>query len=248
MAEIEFTGGPDELTAAERADFERIDATIVRIRDMQGLPFGQRLREMRDRRLFRAWRPPTWRAYVEDRACITRRRANQLIAYADLWDEWEVEPGFPFPPTERHGRPLAGLTAEQRRRVLDDLGGTFEYDPTTGKPVTAKGVADAAAVASGRRLPDRPPGATVATPGRGPVPLSHILHDLAEVHRRLVRVVSLGPNVISDAVEAVPPGGRDEVSQQVEESARVILLFVRAVERHYPADDGPAQERMTLAA
>jgi hypothetical protein len=178
---------------------------------------------------------------VKERACITRRRANQLIAYADLRDKWE--PGYPFPPTERHGRPLAGLTAEQRRRVLDDLGGTFK-----GK---SERVEEAAAAASGRRLPARPPGATVDTPRRGPVPLSRILDDLREVHRRCVRIVRLGPNVISDAVAAVPPvppAGRNEVARQVEESARVIMSFVKAVERHYPADDGPAQERLTLAA
>jgi hypothetical protein len=96
MAEIEFTGGPDELTSDERADFERIDAEVVRIRDEHGLPLGRHLREVKERRLYRE-RWPSWAAYARERAGITRRRADQLIAYADLRDTWQVEPGYPFP-------------------------------------------------------------------------------------------------------------------------------------------------------
>jgi hypothetical protein len=67
-------------------------------------------------------------------------------------------------------------------------------------------------------------------------------------HKLLVRIQRRGPNVISDVVAAVPPAGRVKFTRQVEESARVTGRFVKEVADQYDPDDGPAQERMALAA
>jgi hypothetical protein len=101
MTAVEFTGGPNQLPASEREDFERIDAEIRRIAGDGGLRLGPLLRDVRGRNL---WRESfeSWAAYCEQRRGQGGRHGNRLIAYAALRDDWD--PGLPLPPTERHAR------------------------------------------------------------------------------------------------------------------------------------------------
>lgn len=138
------------LTEAEQQDLEVLEMVIA-----QGIAafyeVGRALREIRDRRLYRA----THRSFDDYLKGWTRRlgrrRAEQLVEAARTMEELGFEPAevrtigshspapqplpAPRPTSERQTRPLAGLPAEDKRRIWLDASEEAKDRPPTGRQV-----------------------------------------------------------------------------------------------------------------
>jgi len=234
-AAFEMTGAPEELTAEEAVAFDRLDAKLRETVAESDLVKGRVLREIKARRLWRA-AATTWAAYVRERIGSDRRQADRLIAHADLRDEWD--PGVPFPPGERHGRPFVALTVEQRRIVIDKLGGGFAS-------VTVKAIEEAVEEVTQTRAVARREAAPLVLTKRGPVTLrrSGILRDLDAVHSRLLQIAALGPHAIPDAMRALSPEEAAERLRLLEEDARVLGRAITFLAERVPPEATGEQER-----
>lgn len=232
---FEMTGAPSELTLAEAAEFERLDVRLQKTVAESDLVKGQLLREIKARRLWRS-KFPTWESYVRARIGRGRRHADRLIAYAQLREEWD--PGVPFPPGERHGRPFVALTAEERRLVIDKLDGAFASVTVKAIEVAVTEVTQAGAVARRETAP------SVLT-RRGPVTLgrSGIMRDLDEVHARLLRIAKLGEHAIPDAVRALDVEEAAERLRMLEADARVLGRAIIFLTARVSPDETDKQER-----
>ena len=104
------------LTADEQATRDRLERTVETgvAASLAVLEAGKALHELRTRELYRDTHR-TWEKYVEERFKMTRRRADQMVAYAGLHAAVE-ETGTRVPDSvsETTIRPLAGLSMEDQ--------------------------------------------------------------------------------------------------------------------------------------
>lgn len=248
MSTFEMTGGPDQLRADERKRFRALDKKIVAMREKTGLPLARLLREVKELELYREGWPDrqaarsTWSTYIEERAptSVTVRRANQLIAWARLADD-EWEPGFPFPPTEKHARPFVSLSWNERSAVMLQLGGTFDA-------VSAKRVEQVVAEIKGEVVASKPLALVTVKGGVVTVGQSGIPRLLAEIESRALRIAALGPYAIPDAAEALTDEEAALVMAQAERASRVLHRVHGQVAQRFNNEDPSPQERLAIVA
>lgn len=111
---------PDELAALTRLEAAveaGVSATLTVIEA------GKALAEIRDRQLHRD-SAATWEDYVQNRFRITRRRADQLVAFAGLkatLDAVSEKTGTRVPVlSEKAARPLVGLAADTISEIVTE--------------------------------------------------------------------------------------------------------------------------------
>jgi len=119
------------LTADEHAALARLESTVeagVRA-TLTVLEAGKALSEIRTRQLFRD-SATSWDDYVVQRFKITKRRADQMIAFAGVQEaveEVSTKMGTPVPIlSELASRPLVGLQAAELEAVLVEAAGSDE--------------------------------------------------------------------------------------------------------------------------
>lgn len=126
------------LTADERIALGRLERTVEAgvQATLAMIDAGKALAEIRDRQLFRDT-SKTWENYVHDRFRMTKRRADQVIAFAGI-DTVLREMGTAVPEiSERAARPLVGLSPETIREVVTEAAAT----PAGVTPATLKAAA-----------------------------------------------------------------------------------------------------------
>lgn len=168
-----FTRGVEErmatLTHEERKEFERLDEAVglgMRAAKVV-ITAGRALKAIRDRQLFRDT-VATWEAYLE-RHALSRRRADQMIAAADVLDAVSeivstktgtVVPNFDE-LTERSIRNIVGMDSETAADVVLEAAAT----PDGLTPATIKAAASKRRKAKASKVPKpqrfRVPGATI---------------------------------------------------------------------------------------
>ncbi len=121
-----------QLTAEDRATLVRlerqVESGIAYVEAMIGA--GKALAQIRDRQLYRDT-AATWETYVSERFRITKRRADQLVAFAGVHDALE-EMGTAVPKiSERAVRPLVGLDQEQLKAVVAEAAEEGEITPAS---------------------------------------------------------------------------------------------------------------------
>lgn len=107
------------LTAAERDQLQRLEATVEAGAQaaMAMIEAGRALATIRDRELFRDT-AASWETYVETRFRMSKRRADQVIAFAGVKAALD-ELGTTVPNlSERAARPLAGLPVDELKVVV----------------------------------------------------------------------------------------------------------------------------------
>jgi hypothetical protein len=127
------------LTEAERMMLSRLEATVEAgvTATLAVIDAGKALAQIRDRQLFRDV-AATWEEYVETRFRMTRRRADQLVAFAGVKAALE-ETGTRVPEmSEKAARPLVGLSADTITEIVTEAAGSPEG-------VTASSIKKAAA-------------------------------------------------------------------------------------------------------
>lgn len=115
------------LTPDERAALARLEAKVQAgvSATMAMIDAGKALAEIRSRQLFRD-SAATWDAYVTDRFRMTRRRADQIVAFAGLQATLE-ETGTRVPElSEKAARPLVGLSPETVAEVVAEAASSSE--------------------------------------------------------------------------------------------------------------------------
>lgn len=124
----------DTLSADEARQLARleaqVDAGIGSVLVM--IEAGKALAAIRDRQLYRL--SGTWEDYVQSRFRMTKRRADQLIAFAGVNDAVQ-EMGTTVPKiSERAARPLVGMDAVTVRAVISEAAD----DPAGITPATIR--------------------------------------------------------------------------------------------------------------
>jgi hypothetical protein len=114
-------GTGQRLSEMDRAQLEmlegRVDAGIEAIDRM--IEAGKALAVIRQRQLYRA-ASATWEGYVSTRFNLTKRRADQLIGFAEVQGVLD-EMGTAVPKmSERSIRPLVGLDPDAVREVVSE--------------------------------------------------------------------------------------------------------------------------------
>jgi len=150
------------LTADEQACLARLETAVEAgvSASLVVLEAGKALAEIRSRQLFRDT-APSWDAYVETRFRISKRRADQMIAFAGVKAALE-EMGTAVPNfSERAARPLVGLSPETITEVVAEAAATPEgiTPASIRKAAGRRRKAKAAKVPRPRRF--KVPGATV---------------------------------------------------------------------------------------
>jgi hypothetical protein len=119
------------LTADERIALTRLEAAVdagVQA-SMTVLEAGKALSEIRSRQLYRDT-AATWDEYVTTRFKITKRRCDQLIAFAGVKaaiDTTSAELGTVVPNlSERAIRPLVGLPSDEITEIVQEAAGSSE--------------------------------------------------------------------------------------------------------------------------
>lgn len=157
------------MTATETAEFRRLDMVVAEgVRAAKAvLDAGRALATIRDRQLYRDT-AATWETYLQTHR-LTRRRADQLIAAANVLDATaeavSAKTGTTVPNfdqlTERAARQLVGMDADQAAEAVIEAAGTTEgLTPRTLKAAAAKRKKTKAAKAPRPRR-FKVPGATV---------------------------------------------------------------------------------------
>ena len=115
------------LTADERIVLARLEAAVeagVKA-TLTVLEAGKALAEIRDRQLFRD-SAATWDQYVDQRFSITKRRADQMIAFAGVKAALD-EMGTRVPIlSEKAARPLVGLAPDTMAEVVAEAASSPE--------------------------------------------------------------------------------------------------------------------------
>lgn len=114
------------LTEAERTMLSRLEASVEAgvTASLAVLEAGKALGEIRNRQLYRD--VGTWDQYVETRFRISRRRADQMIAFAGVKATLE-EMGTAVPKmSERAVRPLVGLSQETISEIVTEASASPE--------------------------------------------------------------------------------------------------------------------------
>lgn len=150
------------LTADERAALAKLEFAVQAgvSATMAVIEAGKALAEIRQRQLYRD-SAASWDAYVTDRFRITRRRADQLVAFAGVKAALD-ETGTAVPElSEGAARPLVGLTPQAMAEVVAEAAGSPE-GVTAGSIRKAASKRKKAGKAKARRpVRFRVPGATV---------------------------------------------------------------------------------------
>lgn len=130
------------LTSDELAALNRLEAAVeagVSVTTTV-IEAGKALHEIRSRQLFRD-SADSWEKYVTERFRITRRRADQIVAFASVksaLDQVSEKTGTAVPElSERASRPLVGLAQETITEIVAEAAGSAEG-------VTAKSIRKAA--------------------------------------------------------------------------------------------------------
>lgn len=150
------------LTTDEHAALVRLETTVEAgvSATLTLIEAGKALAEIRNRQLFRD-SATSWDNYVTARFKITKRRADQMIAFAGVQAALE-EMGTRVPDlSEKAARPLVGMDADIMAEVVAEAAGTPE-GVTAGsirKAASKRKNAKASKVPRPRRW--RVPGATV---------------------------------------------------------------------------------------
>lgn len=113
------------LTADEKAALARLERTVEAgvSATLVVLDAGKALAEIRSRQLYRD-SASSWDSYVEERFRISKRRADQMIAFAGVKAALE-EMGTAVPNfSERAARPLVGLSPETINEVVAEAAAT----------------------------------------------------------------------------------------------------------------------------
>ena len=172
------------LTADEKAQLSRLEAVVeagVKV-TLPLIEAGKALAEIRRRQLYRDT-AGSWDEYVQARFRITRRRADQLAAFAGVQEALE-ETGNPVPVfSEKAARPLVGLAKETVVAVVAEAAASPEgVTPETIRKAAAKRKPKAAKAARPVRF--KVPGwVIVATPNRKAT--GTVLEALASAMRQL---------------------------------------------------------------
>jgi hypothetical protein len=115
------------LTADEKIVLSRLEATVQAgvTASLAVLEAGKALAEIRSRQLYRDT-AATWDEYVTTRFKMTKRRADQLVAFAGLKTQLD-EMGTRVPEmSEKAARPLVGLSPETVNDIVEEAAGTPE--------------------------------------------------------------------------------------------------------------------------
>lgn len=150
----------DKLTADEQAALDRLEATVlVGIGSVVAMvEAGKALAEIRRRQLYRL-SAGSWEEYVDRRFQITKRRCDQICAFAGVKEALD-QMGTPVPSlTERAARPLVGMPADELQAVLAEAAEGGEITAATIRKATSRRKAKSAKVPRPRRF--KVPGATV---------------------------------------------------------------------------------------
>jgi hypothetical protein len=234
-----MTGGPNELSAEEFEAFQEIDAEVRRDARSHPLRQGARLKEIKDRRLWRSGFA-TWAEYCDARlgGKHAKRTADRYIAHAKLAERWD--PGVPFPPTERHGRPFVPLDDVQRREAAARIP---DYARLRAEEVEAIVKQVRVGTTAARRESE----ALVLLAGRGEVTLSRsgIPRRLDVTHRELQAIAALGPHAIFDAIQVMDDDEARRRALELEADAYVIETFLAAIRERYP--EGVPRSQTQLA-
>ena len=135
----------------------KVDAAVEAARTV--LEAGKALAEIRNRQLFRDT-AATWDGYCQVRFRMTKRRADQMIAFAGVRDAIEEMGTSGSHLSERATRPLVGMAADTIREVVAEAAGSDDgITPATIRKAAAKRKPKAAKVRRPARF--RVPGATV---------------------------------------------------------------------------------------
>jgi hypothetical protein len=247
-ASPEMTGGPNELTNEEVARLAELRAVIDKYVEAE-LKAARALREIRDDRLWKK-DSESWSAYCRDFLPVTKRRADQLIKFARLRDEWE--PGFPPPPAnERQARHLYGLSAEERahvaQRVDEDSGGVgFKGVSAERVRKIAEEVSDSVGA---ELVPLDQRGLVLVSNRRGVrlIKRGWVLRLLTALAEAAAKMAGLGPYAIEDAVRGIPEEDGEKRREQVWVVASVAARLVSACTERWP--EGPSasgQERWMM--
>jgi hypothetical protein len=149
-----------QLTADEQAALDRLEATVlVGIGSVVAMvEAGKALAEIRRRQLYRV-SAGSWEEYVDRRFQITKRRCDQMVAFAGL-KEFLEEMGTPVPNlSEKAVRPLVGMPADELKAVLAEAAEGGEITAAGIRKATSRRKAKSAKVPRPRRY--KVPGATV---------------------------------------------------------------------------------------
>ncbi len=114
------------LTEAERVTLSRLEATVDAgvTASLAVLEAGKALGEIRTRQLYRD--AGNWDQYVETRFRISRRRADQMIAFAAVKATLE-ETGTRVPEiSEKAARPLVGLSPDTITEIVTEAAASPE--------------------------------------------------------------------------------------------------------------------------
>jgi hypothetical protein len=149
------------LTADEKAALARLERTVEAgvSATLVVLDAGKALAEIRSRQLYRD-SASSWDSYVEERFRISKRRADQMIAFAGVKAALE-EMGTAVPNfSERAARPLVGLSPETINEVVAEAAATPDgVTPASIRKAAGRRKAKASRAARPRRF--KVPGAVV---------------------------------------------------------------------------------------
>ena len=157
--------GKATLTEAERVQLLRLEAAVEAgvSATLTVIEAGKSLATIRTRQLYRDT-AASWDDYVQARFKITKRRADQLIAFAgvqDTLDAVQEEMGTRVPTlSEKAARPLVGMDAETIKAVVAEAAESPE-GVTAGSITKAARRRKAKAAKAPRPRRFRVPGATV---------------------------------------------------------------------------------------
>jgi hypothetical protein len=117
---------PDEVAVLSRLE-AAVEAGVQASNTV--LTAGKALAEIRDRQLYRDT-ASNWDEYVSARFKITRRRADQMIAYANVKtviEDVSTKTGTPVPVlSELASRPLVGLSPDTVSEIVTEAAGSPE--------------------------------------------------------------------------------------------------------------------------
>lgn len=243
--EFEMTGDPRELTDEERATLGRLREVVIAYH-RAGLGTARALREIRDRKLWRA-DAASWGDYCPRFLSMTKQRADQRIKFANVADEM-AETGVSVPVNERQARPLGRLSDDERAEVAsrvndESFGRGFEGVPHTRVEQIAKEVLD-------RDVVPLRPGALVAVRdggGLAHVPLSEtgFFRLLDGIEKTVKRIDALGPLAMETAIAAVTESGAPRRIEQAKRLHRFSERLMVAVHDRWP--EGPASGQESWA-
>jgi len=128
-----FGKKPAALDARDQADFDRLTGIISRhVKDY--MQVGQALREIRDRKLYRATHD-NFEDFIRDQWQMDRTHAYRLIDAAEV--ARNLSPVGDIPKTERQARPLTTLQPAEQLAAWSDARATAGDSPITAAHVQA---------------------------------------------------------------------------------------------------------------